>query len=120
MQIGKKTLSAFYVLGVVLILPAIIVAPSVFAITVLILCLSALYALNGVGGVLSLRLGQLCGGLFVISGVIDLLMSIYYTLQRYPTSIVNWLLAVITIGIGWFTIQHLSTRARESEVDVTS
>lgn len=120
MQIGRKTLSAFYIVGAVLTLFAIISAPSIFATIVLILCLLTLYALNGVGGVFSLRVGQLCGGVFVISGVIDLLMSIYYASKGYATGIVDLLITVLIIWIGWLTIKHLSTRSEVAKVDVTS
>lgn len=118
MQVGKNLLSAFYIVGVALTLFAIVTAPSIIATVALVLCLVTLYALNDVGGAVSLRLGQLCGGLLVVSGVIDMLMSASYAVRGYATGFGELVITILIIWVGWQTLRHLSTRAKIAKEDL--
>lgn len=93
---------------------AIVTTPSIFAAVALALCLVTLYALNDIGGVVSLSLGLLCGGLLVVSGVIDMLMSASYAFRGYATSFGEWLITTLIIGVGWQTLRYLSDRAKSA------
>jgi hypothetical protein len=86
----------------------------------LVLFLATLYALNDVGGTISLRLGQLCGGLLVLGGVVDVVTAVWYGVRGYAVSLVGLVTTCLFMALGWFTLIHLSKRGRSSVEDAAN
>jgi len=120
MQLGRKFLSAIYILFVILMLSSIVTAPSVVAMAALALCLFALYAINDIGGTISLRLGQFCGGLILLFGLIDLVTTLRDAFRSYSVSLVGLVITWLIIALGWFSLVHLSKRGGNPVEDAAS
>ena len=120
MKIDKNLLSVFYIFGMVLTVIAVGTTRSVSVVTIiaLLLCLVTLCALNDIGGVVSLRLGQLFSGLLMVTSIVGLMKSVNYVLHGYAINIIEPLIAVLFILVGWLTLKHLTATANIAEEDL--